>query len=106
MSGSLHISIQSSFYVVVLRVSDGQDPSVVFRGFFIQARLVADGSNVGGFLAPQAGQDYQLSSCTPSTVRYVARILNGGGGGRNFAKLTFTLLWYKEISHHSIILLC
>ena len=47
---------------------------MVFRGFFIQARLVADGSDVGGFLAPQAGQveqDYQLSNCTPSTVCHI-----------------------------------
>ena len=68
-----NINIIISIHAVVLRVSDGQDPSVVFRGFFIQARLVADGSNVAGFLASQTGQDeqdYRLSSCTPSTVCY------------------------------------
>ena len=45
------------------------DPTIAFRGFFIQARLVADDSNVGGFLDPLAGQEYRLSSCVPSTVR-------------------------------------
>ena len=45
------------------------DPNLVFRGFFIQARLVVDDSNVEGFLDPLAGQEYQLSSCVPSTVR-------------------------------------
>ena len=57
-----------SIHLVVLR---SQRTSVMFRGFFIQARLIADGSDVGGFLAPEAGQvdqDYQLSNCTPSTV--------------------------------------
>lgn len=58
--------------VVMLRVIPAElasDPSLVFRGFFIQARLVSDDSNVGGFVSPQAGQEYRLSSCTPSTVR-------------------------------------
>ena len=36
-----------------------------FRGFFIQARLVADDSVVGGFLS---GDGYRLSSCLPPTV--------------------------------------
>ena len=36
-----------------------------FRGFFIQARLVADDSNVGGFLS---GDGYRLSNCSPPTV--------------------------------------
>ena len=44
------------------------NPATFFRGFFIQARLVADGSNVGEFLSPQAGEEYRLSSCVPSSV--------------------------------------
>ena len=65
-----------SFFAVVLQVNRDHldaDPTLVFRGFFIQARLVADDSNVGGFVDPPTGQEYQLSSCVPSTVsRYIS----------------------------------
>jgi hypothetical protein len=57
---------------VTLRVNPSElaaNNTSAFRGFFIQARLAADDSNVGGFLDPLPGQEYQLSSCTPSTVR-------------------------------------
>jgi hypothetical protein len=57
---------------VTLRVNSSEltrDPTLAFRGFFIQARLVADDSYMGGFLDPLPGQEYRLSSCTPSTVR-------------------------------------
>ena len=62
-----------SVTIVVLRVNPqslATDPSLVLRGFFIQARLAADDSNVGGFLSPQAGEEYQLSSCMPATVSW------------------------------------
>ena len=59
-----------SFFAVVNSSRLDADPTLAFRGFFIQARLVADDSNVGGFLEPLAGQEYQLSSCVPSTVRH------------------------------------
>ncbi len=52
----------------MLRVNPGEltaDPTRAFRGFFIQARLVADDSNVGGFLT---GTGYRLSDCAPATV--------------------------------------
>jgi len=59
------------YFAVVLRVDEAVNPSAMFRGFFIQARLAADDSNVGGFLSPQDGQEYQLSSCTQSTVSMI-----------------------------------
>ena len=73
-----------SFFAVVLRVNQSRldaDPTLTFRGFFIQARLVADDSNVGGFLDPLAGQEYQLSSCVPSTVRINYCDCNGDVAG-------------------------
>ena len=70
---SSHISIT----IVVLRAQSlATGPPLVFRGFFIQARLAADDSNVGGFLSPQAGQEYQLSSCTPPTVSCASELAN------------------------------
>ena len=54
------------FFAVVLQINIlDPPPSIQFRGFFIQARLVADDSNVGGFLS---GDGYRLSSCAPPTV--------------------------------------
>ena len=55
-------------FVVTLQVKSTFTNNAGFRGFFVQARLVADGSNVGGFVNPQPGDPYQLSSCNPSTV--------------------------------------
>ena len=64
-------------HAVVLRVqpeSLAMNPSLVFRGFFIQARLeAANDSNVGGFLGPLLGQDYQLSSCAPPNVHKLTK---------------------------------
>ena len=72
--GDVHCGrLSLSFFSVTLRVNRDRldaDPTLAFRGFFIQARLVADDSNVGGFLDPLAGQEYQLSNCVPSTVSH------------------------------------
>ena len=65
--------VEESFFAVLLRVNPSHldaDPTLTFRGFFVQTRLVADDSNVGGFLHPLAGQEYRLSSCVPSTVSH------------------------------------
>jgi len=56
------------FFVVTLQVRSTFTTNAGFRGFFVQARSVADGNNVGGFLNPQPGDLYRLSSCNPSTV--------------------------------------
>ena len=53
-------------FAVILRVSDPAS-GLTFRGFFIQARLVADDSDIGGFIYPVNGE-YRLSSCSPPTV--------------------------------------
>ncbi len=42
-----------------------------FRGFFIQARLMADDSSVGGFQNPGTNDPYRLSSCPTPTVRSI-----------------------------------
>ncbi len=42
-----------------------------FRGFFIQARIMADDSNIGGFQNPGTNDLYQLSSCPNPTVRSI-----------------------------------
>ncbi len=40
-----------------------------FRGFFIQARIMADDSNIGGFQNPGTNDPYRLSSCPNPAVR-------------------------------------
>ncbi len=61
-------------YTVVLRVLPafmvvGQSG---FRGFFIQARLMADNSNIGRFVNPSTNYPFRLSSCPTSSVRSFA----------------------------------
>ena len=60
-----------SFLTVVLQII----PSFIvgtrtgFRGFLVQAQTAVDMSNIGGFVNPGPDEPYQLSSCTPPTVR-------------------------------------
>ena len=70
----MHSYSIANFFAVVLRVSD-PGSNFTFRGFFIQAKLVADGSDIGGFTTPLgSGREYRLSSCSPPTVSIMAAI--------------------------------
>ena len=60
---------------VVLRLRDANSP-LTFRGFFIQV-VDESGNNVGGFLDPESGSQYRLSSCSPPNVRLL--LTNTGG---------------------------
>ncbi len=42
-----------------------------FRGFFVQAKLIANDSNVEGFQYPSTNDSYRLSSCPTPTVRTI-----------------------------------
>ena len=54
------------FFTVVLE-STAAAPT--FRGFLIQARMIADDTTVvGQFEDPPAGGEYRYASCTPTEV--------------------------------------
>ncbi len=60
-------------FAVILRVLPSFEAAgqAGFRGFFIQARLIANDSNVGRFQNPITNDLYRLSSCPTPTVRSI-----------------------------------
>ncbi len=60
-------------FTVILRVlpASYNVSQTDFRGFFIQARLMADDSNVGGFQNVGTNDPYRLSSCPTPSVRNI-----------------------------------
>ena len=59
-----------SFLTVVLQIIQSFIATRTgFRGFLVQVQTAVDMSNIGGFVNPGPDEPYQLSSCTPPTVR-------------------------------------
>ena len=82
-------------FAVILRVSPAFEAigQAGFRGFFIQAKLIANVSNVGGFQNPNTNDLYGLSSCPTPTVRSIHC---------NFTKfdLSYVLYYYNKQPLH------